>query len=285
MSGAILLIHCKDEKGLIAKVTHFLWEHHANILDLDEHVDKHDHIFFMRVRFDLDGFDLAGHEIARYFHLNVASHYDKMNWELHFTDKVPRTALFVTKEPHCLYDILARWQAKEWEVEIPLIISNHDHLRPVAEQFSIPYFKFEVSKANKGEVEKKQLSLLRDHQIDFIVLARYMQVLSPGFIAHFPKKIINIHHSFLPAFPGAKPYHQAHARGVKLIGATSHYVTEELDHGPIIEQDVVTISHKDQLADLIRKGHDLEKIVLSRAIRTHLLRKSLVYKNKTIIFQ
>lgn len=283
MSSAILLIHCPDQKGLITEVTQFLYDHNANIIDLDEHVDRVEGVFFMRVHFEMDGFDLTKEQVGPKFD-ELVGKKNAMSWHIHFTDKVPRMALFVTKSSHCLYDILARYQGGEWNVEIPLIMSNHETLRSAADQFNIPFHHFMVTKENKAEVEAEQIKLMRDHQIDFVVLARYMQILSTDFIETFPNKIINIHHSFLPAFPGAKPYHQAHERGVKIIGATSHYVTADLDAGPIIEQDVVKISHKDEVRDLIRKGQDLEKIVLSRAIRTHLLRKTLVYGNKTVVF-
>ncbi len=283
MSSAILLIHCPDKKGLITEVTQFLYDHNANVIDLDEHVDRVEGVFFMRVHFELNGFDLKKEEIAPTFD-RLVGRKNEMNWQLHFLDKVPRMALFVTKSSHCLYDILARYQGGEWQVEIPMIISNHESLKTAASQFGIPFFHFDMTKKNKGEVEAAQLHLMKEHQIDFVVLARYMQILSADFIKEYPNKIINIHHSFLPAFPGARPYHQAHERGVKLIGATSHYVTSDLDAGPIIEQDVAKISHKDEVKDLIRKGQDLEKIVLSRAIRTHLLRKTLVYGNKTVVF-
>lgn len=283
MSSAILLIHCPDKKGLITEVTQFLYDHNANVIDLDEHVDRVEGVFFMRVHFELNGFDLKKEEITPTFD-RLVGRKNEMKWQLHFLDKVPRMALFVTKSSHCLYDILARYQGGEWQVEIPMIISNHESLKTPAAQFGIPFFHFDMTKENKGEVEAAQLHLMKEHQIDFVVLARYMQILSADFIKEYPNKIINIHHSFLPAFPGARPYHQAHERGVKLIGATSHYVTSDLDAGPIIEQDVAKISHKDEVKDLIRKGQDLEKIVLSRAIRTHLLRKTLVYGNKTVVF-
>uniref|UniRef100_UPI0040482C6B formyltetrahydrofolate deformylase n=1 Tax=Mariniflexile sp. TaxID=1979402 RepID=UPI0040482C6B len=283
MSSAILLIHCPDKKGLITEVTQFLYDHNANVIDLDEHVDRVEGVFFMRVHFELNGFDLKKEEIAPTFD-RLVGRKNEMNWQLHFLEKVPRMALFVTKSSHCLYDILARYQGGDWQVQIPLIISNHESLKTAADQFGIPFYHFHVTKENKEEVEAAQLRLMKEHQIDFVVLARYMQILSADFIKDYPNKIINIHHSFLPAFPGAKPYHQAHERGVKLIGATSHYVTSDLDAGPIIEQDVAKISHKDEVKDLIRKGQDLEKIVLSRAIRTHLLRKTLVYGNKTVVF-
>ncbi len=237
----------------------------------------------MRVRWELSGFDIPKEEIREVFTSQIANRFE-MEWELYFTDRRPRMALFVSGSSHCLYDILARQYSGEWKVDIPLIVSNHDKHKALADLYQIPYHHFEINKENKREVEKAQIALLESHQIDFIVLARYMQILSEDFITSFPNKIINIHHSFLPAFAGAKPYHRAHERGVKIIGATSHYVTADLDSGPIIEQDVAKISHKDAISDLVRKGQDLEKIVLSRAIWSHLQRKTLVYKNKTVVF-
>ncbi|XOV95368.1 MAG: formyltetrahydrofolate deformylase [Bacteroidota bacterium] len=280
---AILLIHCRDRKGLIAVITQFLADHNGNIIDLDEHVEKQEGIFFMRAHWELAGFDIPKEEIKEVFSKEIATQFE-MDWELYFTDKRPRMALFVSGSSHCMYDILSRQYSGEWNIDIPLIISNHDKHRGLADRYEIPYHHFEITKENKVTVEQAQLKLLRENQIDFIVLARYMQILSPEFIRAFPHKIINIHHSFLPAFAGAKPYHRAHERGVKIIGATSHYVTEDLDAGPIIEQDVAKITHKDAIPDLIRKGQDLEKIVLSRAIWSHLQRKTLVYKNKTVVF-
>tara|TARA_Y100001980_G_C14556844_1_gene351222 strand:+ start:23422 stop:24282 length:861 start_codon:yes stop_codon:yes gene_type:complete len=280
---AILLIHCNDRKGLIAIITQFLSEHNGNIIDLDEHVEKEEGIFFMRVHWELAGFDIPKDEIKQVFTEKIANRFE-MEWELYFTDKRPKMALFVSGSSHCMYDILARQYSGEWKIDIPLIISNHEKHKALADRYEIPYHYFNINKENKPSVEKAQIELLKSHDIDFIVLARYMQILSPDFIKTFPHKIINIHHSFLPAFAGAKPYHRAHERGVKIIGATSHYVTEDLDAGPIIEQDVVKITHKDSIADLVRKGQDLEKIVLSRAIWSHLQRKTLVHKNKTVVF-
>lgn len=280
---AILLIHCNDRKGLIAIITQFLSDHNGNIIDLDEHVEKEEGIFFMRVHWELAGFDIPKDEIKQVFTEEIANRFE-MEWELYFTDKRPKMALFVSGSSHCMYDILARQYSGEWKIDIPLIISNHEKHKGLADRYEIPYHYFNINKGNKPDVEQAQIELLKSHDIDFIVLARYMQILSRDFIKTFPHKIINIHHSFLPAFAGAKPYHRAHQRGVKIIGATSHYVTEDLDAGPIIEQDVVKITHKDSIADLVRKGQDLEKIVLSRAIWSHLQRKTLVHKNKTVVF-
>lgn len=280
---AILLIHCTDRKGLISTITHFLFEQNGNIIDLDEHVEKTEGIFFMRVKWELDGFNIPKAQIAQVFEERIASQFE-MQWQLHFTDKKPRMAIFVSKSSHCLYDILSRHYSGEWNIEIPAIISNHKMHQKVAERYDIPFYHFDVTKENKEEVERAQMTLLTELRVDFLILARYMQILSTEFIEAYPDKIINIHHSFLPAFAGAKPYHRAYERGVKVIGATSHYVTADLDAGPILEQDVVKISHKDSVEDLIRKGKDLEKIVLSRAIWTHLQRKALVHKNRTVIF-
>lgn len=280
---AILLIHCNDRKGLISTITNFLFENDGNIIELDEHVEKKEGIFFMRVEWELDNFKIPKDQIAEVFEQRIAGQYE-MKWHLHFTDKVPRMAVFVSKSSHCLYDILSRHYSGEWNIEIPAIISNHRVHEELAKRYDIPFYYFEINKENKAEIEAKQMKLLEDLKIDFLILARYMQILSDHFINSFPNRIINIHHSFLPAFAGAKPYHRAYERGVKIIGATSHYVTADLDAGPILEQDVVKISHKDSVEDLVRKGKDLEKIVLSRAIYTHLQRKALVHRNRTVIF-
>jgi len=252
-------------------------------MDLDEHVDFNHKVFFMRVAWELSEFSIPDDQIARVFQEQIAERYN-MNWRLHFTAYIPKMAVFVSKFSHCLYDILGRYQSGEWNVRIPVIISNHEKLREVADRFNVRFEYFPITPENKLEQESKQLQILEELEVDFVVLARYMQILSPRLIEAYPSQIINIHHSFLPAFPGARPYHSAHARGVKIIGASSHYVTEELDAGPIIDQDVAHISHKDDIPQLIRKGKDLEKIVLSRAIFNHLERKVLVYENRTIIF-
>lgn len=281
--SAILLIYCPDRTGLVASVTNFIGKYGGNILYLDQHVDLEKKVFFMRVEWDLENFKIENSKIGAEFDINVGKKF-MMKWELSFSDDKLRMALFVSEMPHCLYDIISRYHAGEWHVEIPAIISNHTTLNNVAEKFSLPYYVFPIDKDNKKEQEAKQIELLKDLKIDFIVLARYMQVLSDEFISYYPNKIINIHHSFLPAFPGAKPYHSAYARGVKIIGSTSHYVTAELDAGPIIEQDVVRVSHADSISDLIRKGRDLEKVVLSRAVWFHVQRKILAYDNRTVIF-
>ena len=280
---AIILISCPDQSGIISKVTDFISSHGGNIMDLDEHVDFNDKVFFMRVAWELEGFNIPDQQIHDVFQEEIATRYS-MNWSLHFSTYIPKMAIFVSKSSHCLYDILGRHQSGEWKVEIPVLISNHEKLKEVAERFDIPFRFFPINPENKLEQEIKQLEVLGELEVDFVVLARYMQILTPNLINAYPNRIINIHHSFLPAFPGAKPYHSAHARGVKIIGASSHYVTEELDAGPIIEQEVVHISHKDDVPQLIHKGKDLEKIVLSRAIYKHLERKVLVHQNRTIIF-
>jgi formyltetrahydrofolate deformylase len=280
---AILLIHCPDRQGILATVTEFLNKNRGNIIYLDQHVDRQEQIFYMRVEWELDGFAIPSEKIGDYFDTLIGSPL-KMNWKLYFSDEIPRMALFVSKMPHCLFDILGRYTAGEWDVEIPLIISNHEILKPVADRFGIAFHYFPVTGESKNEQEKKEIDLLKKHNINFLVLARYMQILSQNFVSQFPNKIINIHHSFLPAFAGAKPYHAAHERGVKIIGATSHYVTSELDGGPIIEQDVTRCSHVDTIQKLVRKGRDLEKIVLSQAVYKHLQRKILVYNNRTVVF-
>jgi formyltetrahydrofolate deformylase len=280
---AILLLHCPDKQGLLALVTEFINKNNGNILYLDQHVDREEKLFYMRVEWQLDNFTIPKEKVSDYFDTLLAQKYE-MTYDIHFSEEKPRMAIFVSKMSHCLFDLLARYSAGEWDVEIPLIISNHPDMKPVADGFGIEYHHFVINKENKAEQEAKELALLKEHNVDFIVLARYMQIISDDFITHYPHKIINIHHSFLPAFVGAKPYHAAHERGVKIIGATSHYVTPELDAGPIIKQDVARISHKDTVKDLIAKGRDLEKIVLSKAVNKHIDRKILVYNNRTVVF-
>lgn len=280
---AILLIHCPDKQGILATVTEFLNENLGNIIYLDQHVDRQEKIFYMRVEWELNEFTIPKDKIGEYFDTLIGSKLD-MTWTLNFSENIPKMALFVSKMPHCLFDILARYTAGEWNVEIPLIISNHKTLKPVADRFGIEFHHFEITKENKAEQEAAELKLLQKHNINFVVLARYMQILSGDFVKNYPNKVINIHHSFLPAFAGAKPYHAAHKRGVKIIGATSHYVTTDLDAGPIIEQNVTRCSHVDTVQNLIRKGRDLEKIVLSQAVYKHLQRKILVFNNRTVVF-
>lgn len=280
---AVLLLHCPDKQGIIAAVTEFININKGNIIYLDQHVDKVEKIFFMRVEWELENFLIPTDKINEYFQTLLANKYE-MEFQIHFQNQKPRMALFVSKQAHCMYDLLAHYEAGDWNVEIPLIISNHPDLEHVAKKFNIPYYYFPITKENKEEQEAKEMALLKEYNITFSVLAKYMQIISPEFIKAYPNNIINIHHSFLPAFVGAKPYHAAFERGVKIIGATSHYVTEELDAGPIIKQDVARISHKDSIENLIRKGQDLEKVVLSRGVEKHIERKILVYKNKTIVF-
>ncbi len=282
-STAILLMHCRDQKGLVAAVTDFLYKNNGNVIDLDQHVDRDNERFFMRVEWELNGFAIPENKIDDFFGTLIGQRYE-MEWVLHFRNRLPRMAIFVSKYTHCLYDILQRYISGEWQVEIPMIVSNHLDLETVAHRYEIPFFYFPITKENKARQESAELALLQEKKVDFIVLARYMQILTPAIIEPFENRIINIHHSFLPAFAGARPYHQAHHRGVKLIGATSHYVTAELDAGPIIAQNVATVTHKDSIRDLVRKGKDLEKQVLSQAIWLQLQHKILPYENRTIIF-
>ncbi len=284
--SAVLLIDCPDRKGLVARVAGMLYEHSANILHADQHQDHDLGLFFMRVEFALNG--SAG---APPFHLDrfrqafgpLAAELD-MRWNLVSNALRPRVALFCSQYMHCMADLLHRWRSCELDCEIPVIVSNHREVEPLAAFYGIPFEHIPVTAATRGEAEARQLALLAEHKIDLVVLARYMQILPSAFVARYPASIINVHHSFLPAFTGARPYHAAHARGVKLIGATSHYVTEVLDDGPIIEQDVARISHRDQVEDLVARGRDLERLVLSRAVRWHLDRRILCYGNKTVVF-
>ncbi len=280
--SATLLISCPDQRGIVAAITRFIYENNGNIIHLDQHVDFQEDIFFSRVEWDLTNFSIPAEKIVQEFN-NLARSFD-MRWELHFSDSIPRMAIFVSKMTHCLSDILSRVQSGEWNVEVPLVVSNHADAQSLVEHFNIPYYHIPVNKENKQAREKKQIQLLEQKKVDCVVLARYMQILTPLFVDRFKNRIINIHHSFLPAFAGAKPYHSAYARGVKIIGATSHYVTAELDAGPIIDQDIIRVSHKDSVENLVRKGKDLEKIVLARAVWYHLQNKILVYHNKTVIF-
>jgi formyltetrahydrofolate deformylase len=282
-TSAVLLISCPDQKGLVATVSEFIFRHGGNILHTDEHTDAESFWFLMRVEFDPNGFDLPLGEFAQHFD-PIA---DRLGMEYHLAQpgERKRMVILVSRYDHCLVDLLYRHKIGELNCEIPLIISNHPDNQPIADFYQIPFVVVPVSKEDKSAAERKQIVLVRQNKADFIVLARYMQVLSPQFVAAFPQGIINIHHSFLPAFVGAKPYHQAFQRGVKLIGATSHYVTEVLDDGPIIEQDVVRISHRDSVEDLIQRGRDLEKVVLSRAVRWHIDDRVLLYGNrKTVVF-
>ena len=279
---AVLLISCRDQKGLVASVSDFLYRHDGNIVHADQHTDTEGGIFLQRVEWEIDGFGLPREEIAAAFQ-PIVDRFD-MAWSLRFSDYVPRLALFVSKLPHCLYDLLARWRMGEFRAEIPLVIGNHPELASVAEGFGVEYHSFAITPETAEVQEERIAAKLKEHDVDLIVLARYMQILREGLVARYPNRIINIHHSFLPAFAGARPYHQAHERGVKIIGATAHYVTPELDQGPIIAQDVVVVSHRDSVADLVRKGRDLEKIVLARAVDLHLRNRIVVYGNKTVVF-
>jgi formyltetrahydrofolate deformylase len=278
---AILLASCRDQKGVVASLSRFIYEHNGNITDADQHRDPEADIFCTRLVWELDDFRLPRDQIARAF-LTTAKQLD-LSWTLHFTDQRPKLSIWVSKQDHCLIDLLGRQRSGDLRADIGLIVSNHPELGAIAEQFDLPFMHLPINTNNKPEQEKRALELLRKHEVELVVLAKYMQVLSPDFLQAFPQ-VINIHHSFLPAFPGSSPYHKAFSRGVKIIGATAHYVTRDLDEGPIIEQDVGRISHRDSVKDLVRKGKDLEKIVLARAVYQHVERRVLVYGNKTVIF-
>ena len=283
MSALTLVIQCPDQKGIIAEITQFIYRHKGNILYIDQYVDRENKAFFMRLESEFNDDIQAVERFQNAFSDGPAQKY-QMTWSLYPQEKKPRMALFVSKYDHCLYDLLGRFKSGELEAEIPFILSNHPDLQPIAESFAIPYYHIPVTKDSKEQAEEQQLVLLKKYDISFIVLARYMQIVSPKLIDKYPNNIINIHHSFLPAFPGAKPYHSAFERGVKIIGATSHYVTEELDGGPIIEQDVAHVSHTHSVSQLVNRGRDLEKIVLARAVKNHIDHKVMVYDNKTIVF-
>ncbi|UCD15770.1 MAG: formyltetrahydrofolate deformylase [Candidatus Omnitrophota bacterium] len=282
MNNAILLISCPDKKGITAKITSFIFRNNGNIEHADQHIDFQTNTFFMRIEWALKGFRIAKKDISKKFSL-IAREF-KMSWSLYFTQETPRMAIFASKLTHCLYDLLLRHNEGQFKCKIPLIISNHASVSKIAKNFNIKFYSFAKTPKNKKEVEKEEIKLLEKENIELVVLARYAQILTSQVVEKFSNRIINIHHSFLPAFIGQNPYKQAYRRGVKIIGATSHYVTEKLDAGPIIEQDTVRISHRDILSDLKRKGQDLEKIVLGRAVRLHLERKILVYNNKTVVF-
>ena len=283
---AILLISCPDQKGLTATISNFIYQNKGNIEHADQHVDKDCGIFFMRIEWSLDKFKIKRNDIKEKFE-PIAKKY-RMNWQLHFTDTKPKVAIFVSKHLHCLYDLLYRYKEGQLNMEVPVIISNHSKAKELTESFGIDFLGFPIDKRNKSQQENEELKILKEKGVELIILARYMQVMTDKFIKQFPCNIINIHHSFLPAFAGGKPYEQAFRRGVKIVGATSHYVTKELDAGPIIEQDVVRVTHRNAVRDMQRKGEDLEKIVLGRAVNWHLERKILVYKTKsgakTVIF-
>jgi formyltetrahydrofolate deformylase len=278
-----MLMYCTDQKGIIAAVTNFIHQSQGNITYIDQYVDRPNAVFFMRVECDLNGNDFNFQDFKAQFHQDLGKRFS-LHCDFYLKNKKPKMAVFVSKYEHCLYDILAKQESGELAAEIPFILSNHPDLEIIAKRFEIPFYYIAVNKDNKPEAEAKQLELLKEHEVDFIVLARYMQIVSPQLIDQFTHKIINIHHSFLPAFPGAKPYHSAFERGVKIIGATSHYVTEELDAGPIIEQDITRVTHLNSIADFIEKGRDMERIVLLRALKLHVNRKVMVYGNKTVVF-
>ena len=283
MKRLVLLMHCPDKKGIIAAVTNFINQKNGNIVYIDQYVDRVQGAFFMRV--EVEGvFDLPSFERFKLdFQKELGIHFE-MQCSFYLADLLPKMAVFVSKYDHCLFDILAQQRSGKLACTIPFIISNHNDLASIAEQFSIPFYHIPVTKNSKEKAELKQLELLQKYEVNCIVLARYMQILSSRIIDVYPSKIINIHHSFLPAFPGAKPYHSAFQRGVKIIGATSHYVTEELDAGPIIEQDIIRVSHSHEVKDFISKGQELERVVLLRALKLHCERKIMTYNNKTIVF-
>jgi len=280
---AVLLLSCPDQRGIVASVSNFIFGHNGNIVTADQHTTATRKIFFMRIEWEMEGFDLGRDEIGREFG-PLAERFG-MKWELHFTDVATRIAIFASRHPHCLHDLMLRRRMGELSAEIPLVISNHPDLRPVAEQFGASFLHFPITPESKREQERREIEELEKHGVDLIVLARYMQVLTNDFVDRYPHRIINIHHSFLPTFAGGDPYLQAYHRGVKVIGATSHYVTESLDDGPIIAQDVIKISHRDAIEGMRIKGKDLERIVLARAVRLHLERRVLVHGQKTIVFE
>jgi len=279
----VLLMHCPDQKGIIASVTEFIHQRNGNIIYIDQYVDRSQDAFFMRMVVEDSNKTIDFKAFKNDFALELDAAF-QLKCDFYQEERLPKMAVFVSKYDHCLYDILSQQRSGKLNCEIPFIISNHKDLEGIAKQFEIPFYHIPVSKENKKEAEEKQLEILKQYQIDFIVLARYMQIVSSKLIDLYPSKIINIHHSFLPAFPGAKPYHSAFNRGVKIIGATSHYVTEELDAGPIIEQDIVRVSHEHDVKDLIDKGQDLERMVLLRGLKLHCDRKIMVYNNKTVVF-
>ncbi len=282
MNSAILLISCPDRKGIVKDIATFIADNNGNILHFDQHIDYQKRIFFARIEWDIEDFRIPRSRIEEAFR-PIADRFS-MSYSLHFREPPQRVAIFVSRQGHCLYDLLQRFRSGELRGEVSLVISNHPDLKPTADFFGVPFHHIPKSRDTRALAEEKELALLEKHRVDLIVLARYMQILSGEFVARYRNRIINIHHSFLPAFPGAKPYHRAYERGVKIVGATSHYVTEILDEGPIIEQDVVRVSHRDTPEDLVRKGRDIERIVLARAVRWHLEYKVLVYNNKTVVF-
>jgi formyltetrahydrofolate deformylase len=279
---ATLLISCPDQRGLVARIAQFIYQNNGNILHSDHHTDAESGLFLMRIEWEMEGFQIPREQLAAVFASQAAAL--QLTWELHFSDPPPRMAIFVSRLSHCLYDLLWRHSAGELSAEVVVVLSNHPELAPFVERYDIPFAVFPITPETKAGQERRELALLAEHRVELVVLARYMQVLSPQIVDRYPHRIINIHHSFLPAFVGSKPYHQAHARGVKLIGATAHYATADLDDGPIIEQDVARVSHRDSVEDLVRKGRDLERMVLARAVRLHLEHRVLPYGRKTVVF-
>ena len=282
-ANAILLLSCPDQRGIVARLSNFIFNNNGNIVHADQHTSKSGNLFFMRIEWELNGFALGREEIPVVF-APLARQYD-MKWDLHFTDYAPRMAIFVSKHLHCLHDLILRRHMGELGAGIEAVISNHPDARELVEQFGLKFFHFPITDRNKDQQEDRELELLLEMKIDLVVLARYMQVFSGKFLKYYGHRAINIHHSFLPAFAGGNPYQQAYDRGVKIIGATGHYVTEQLDEGPIIAQDVIKISHRDTIADIQTKSKDLERVVLARALRLHLENKILVYGSKTIVFE
>jgi len=281
-NSAVLLFSCPDRAGLVSRLTHFIFERGGNIMDLDEHVSSDENIFTTRISWQMDNFSIAAEDLDDAIR-PLAKEFNA-EWKIHFSENIPKLAIFVSKYDHCLQDILWRYKAGELNCEIKLIISNHEDLKPLADFYHIPFHVFKITKETKKAQEAKELALLKEQHIDTIVLARYMQILSDDFCTHYPSQIINIHHSFLPAFIGGNPYKQAYMRGVKIIGATSHYVTKDLDEGPIIEQDVIRVTHKDSVKDMVRKGRDLERVVLARALKAHFEYRVLPVNGRTIVF-
>jgi formyltetrahydrofolate deformylase len=281
--SVVLLLHCPLRLGMAAGLTQFIYTHGGRILYHDQYVDSESNHYYTRLKWDVSSFSMTDAETAEHLRTFIGSESDT-EWSLHSSDEVLRMAVFVSKEPSCLYDVLARGHSGEWKVEVPVIVSNHTDLEEAAAKFGVEFRAFSMTKENQDEIEEEQLALLRSRRIDFVVLARYMQVVTARFVRAYPSRIINIHHAFLPAFPGARPYHSARQRGVKMIGATSHYVTESLDAGPIIEQDVLRVSHRHSVEDLIRFGRDIEKVVLARAIWSHIRRKIIVHDGRTVVF-
>jgi len=282
-TSAILLIHCPNRKGIVAGVTDFIYSNNGDIIHLDQHVNSETDHLYMRAEWSLDDFNIPKEKIGEFFNTLVGQKFE-LKWSLKFTNTKLKACLFVSRYSHCFFDILSRYESGEWNLDIPLIISNHEKFKPVAERYNIDFHYLKVTKDNKAEVEAKEIELIKKHDINFIVLARYMQILSDNFINQFPDRIINIHHSSLPAFKGADPYKAAYDRGVKFVGATAHYVTADLDDGPIISQSMISITHNDTVRDLKRKGKDVEKIVLARAIWAHMNHKVISYRNKTVVF-